>query len=191
MLVDQPRLHRYSVMQLTMPTICGKLKEHYIFCLPSAREIRKMGAWQAADFTGNAAADSSTLRQIQRHLRAMQNYSTTSGLRIHFYTQARYGSLVDALDELNQYNIPKYFIDIHSWVTTLYVLPLRRPVGFDATAEAETSPAEIPPAATTGVRRWLDRINSHLQSQAWGTVLLAGLSVWLLVALGQWWLQEE
>lgn len=191
-LVNQPRLHRYSVMQLTMPStpsICDKLRHPYALCPPPIKEIIRRGFWQTADFTGNAAADSNNLRLIQRHLRAVYYHSTTDGLQVRFHTRARYGSLIDALDEVNMSNAKKYFIDIYSPVTTLYVLPLHHETNI-AASKAETSPIESAPT-TSGVSHWLYRITSHLENQAWGTVLLAGLSIWLLVALGQWLLHDE
>ncbi|UOQ67546.1 hypothetical protein [Hymenobacter volaticus] len=189
-LVGQPELRRYSVMQLTMPVVCKRPDRNAGNCLPSAQEIKRMGFWQTVDFTGSSVTDSSTLHLIRYHLRAMQQLKTSTGLAVRFHEKARYGSLVDALDEANQANMRKYFVDIHSSVTTLYVLPMLRSASFVA-AEVDTLPVETNPVATTGIRRWLDRINSHLENQAWGTILLAGLSVWLLVALGQWLLQEE
>jgi hypothetical protein len=177
-------------MQLSMPVVCKRPDRIAGICLPTTQEINRMGFWQTVDFTGSSATDSSTLHLVRYHLRAMQQLKTSTGLAVRFHDKARYCSLVDALDEVNQANIHKYFIDIHSSVTTLYVLPLLRSTSF-VTAEVDTLPAETPPVATTGVKRWLDHINSHLEDQAWGTVLLAGLSVWLFMALGQWWLQDE
>lgn len=190
-LVGRPELRRYSVMQLTMPVVCKHPERLAGICLPTAQEINRMCFWQSIDFTGSSATDSSTLRLVRYHLRAMQQLQTSTGLAVRFHEKARYGSLVDALDEVNQANMHKYLIDIHSSVTTLYVLPLLRSASFVVPAEIDTLPTETTPAATTGVKRWLDHINSHLENQAWGTVVLAGLSVWLLVALGQWWLQDE
>ncbi|UOG76359.1 hypothetical protein MTX78_07100 [Hymenobacter tibetensis] len=189
-LIDQPRLHRYSVMQLTVPRICDEQKEPYGLCVDFAREAVKKGLWQTADFTGNATADSSNLRLAQRHLRAMHHHSTTSGLQIRFHTQARYGSLLDVLDDVNQASLTKYFLDLYSPITTLYVLPSRRTTDFTSSPEPK-EPVPIESATTTGVTRWLDRISSHLAKPAWGTSLLTGLSVWLAVALGRWWLQHE
>jgi hypothetical protein len=172
-------------MQLTMPVVCKQPDRFAGICLPSTQEINRMGFWQTADFTGSSATDSSTLHLIRNRLRAMQQLQTSTGLAVRFHEQARYGSLVDALDEVNQANMHKYFIDIHSSVTTLYVLPMLRSASFAPAPEAELPPAEAAPAPT-GVQRWLDHITSHLANRAWGTILLAGLSIWLLMALGQW-----
>jgi hypothetical protein len=188
-LTNQPRLYRYSIMQLTMPA-SHSAKNPLVLRLPSAQEIRNMGFWRIADFTGNATADSSNLRLVQRHLRAVYYYSTTDGLQVRFHARARYGSLVDALDEVNMINASKYFVDIHSPITTLYVLPLRYKSGFSATSEVERPPTQTQPTAT-GVSHWLDRISSHLVKPAWSTALLAAASIWLLVALGWEPLQDK
>jgi hypothetical protein len=191
-LVNHSGLHRYVVMHLTMPTICNDQKDTYTFCAPSAREISNMGFWQTADFTGNPTTDSSNLRLIQHHLRAVYYHSTTSGLQVRFHARARYGSLVDALDEVNMSNAPSYFIDTHSPITTLYVLPLRYESTFPTISEiseGERLSIETAPT-TTGISRWLDRISSHLAKPAWATGLLAAASIWLLIALGRWQLQN-
>lgn len=188
-LVNQPRLHRYAVMQLTMPA-SHSAENSLALQLPSAQKIRNMGFWRIANFTGNATADSSNLRLVQRHLRAVYHHSTTDGLQVRFHARARYGSLVDALDEVNMSNASKYFVDIHSPITTLYVLPLRYKSGFSATSEVERPPTQTQPTAT-GISRWLDHISSHLAKPAWGTGLLAAASIWLLVALGWWQLQDK
>ncbi|WP_141106495.1 hypothetical protein [Hymenobacter gelipurpurascens] len=106
----------------------------------------------------------------------MQQFpNTTTGVAVHFGSQAHYGSLVRAIDYLNQLDVKKYTIDITSPTTTaLYAF---------TDARQQPRPLSIPTpiilaaTPTSATARWLQQVGAPLQHSAWGTALLACLGV--------------
>lgn len=158
-LVQAPRLKRYSLLQLTMPVVCDKadrLGTNAALCMPSEQELQRR-LWQVGSFSGQARADSLSWLRIQRRLDGLhQHPAANSGVAIQFLAHARYANLVQVLDYLNVIDINRYFLHIHSPVTTLYVFPNRNsPSPADS---EEFQPATTELASASALDRWLGQI---------------------------------
>ncbi len=187
-LVQDARLHRYSVLQLSM------MPQHPVyynekFLLPSIAQIRAMRRhWLTTTFTGQARADSLNWLLTRQRLLAQRRFpSTVTGTCVRFERHARYASLVDLLDELSQLNARKYTLDIRGPVASMYVLSFQPIENREAGELAYFQPSEL---SVSRVDTWRQRVNAHLRSPAWRTAglgsLLAGLGTLALLALRQW-----
>ena len=192
LLVDDPRLKRYSVLQLTMPMVCDNADKADEYrrnsCLPSKQELAKR-LWQISSFSGQAHADSLNWLRTKRQLDALHQYPMTNGgVAVQFLTHARYANLVQTLSYINQVNIKRYFLHIHSPVTTLYVLPNKYSPSYSDSEDYQ--PATTEPAPTSALDNWLGQIGGHVAGLSWRCALLGGLLAtlaWLLLAAPEWW----
>lgn len=109
----------------------------------------------------------------------MQQFpNNTTGVAVHFGSQAHYGSLVRAIDYLNQLDVKKYTIDITSPTTTaLYAFTDARQQPRPLSISTPIILAATPDPPTSATARWLQQVGAPLQHSAWGTVLLACLGV--------------
>ncbi|WP_460612472.1 hypothetical protein [Hymenobacter seoulensis] len=181
---DRPK---QTVMEIAMPLrprprSFQESKLSLRFEVPPPATLRRMRLWHTTALTGETYNDSLNLLLFRDQLKHMMQFpDNTNGVSIRFGPYATYGRLIDVLDELNQLEVKKYFIDHYSPVIAVYALTdsWQRPA---LASELEPSPIQAPErtapdSASSATSQWADRVVQPLHHSAWGTALLACLGV--------------
>ena len=110
-----------NVMQLTLPPrpdsdfLWGGVPHYGPYLRYS--QLATFRTWHTVEFGQSRAADSAASRRLAATVRTLsrgwESNPSLDGLRVYFGPQARYSSLVRVLDLMEQYNVRKYFLDLH------------------------------------------------------------------------------
>ncbi|MFD2720522.1 hypothetical protein ACFST9_17510 [Hymenobacter monticola] len=110
-----------NVMQLTMPPrsdsdlLWGGMPHYGPYLRYS--QLAYFRTWHTIEFGHSRSADSVAGHRLKTTIRTLsrgwESDPGRDGLRVYFGERARYSSLVLVLDLMAQYNVKKYFLDLH------------------------------------------------------------------------------
>ncbi|MBF9140927.1 hypothetical protein [Hymenobacter properus] len=180
-----------NVMQLTMPPrpdsdfLWGGMRHYGPYLRYS--QLAYFRNWHTIEFGQSRSADSAAGRRLATTIRTLsrgwESDPGRDGLRVYFGERARYASLVLVLDLMAQYNVKKYFLDLHhpAYRPTFYAFnggsarqrwtdPLLRPAALPEPADAPEPQAEPVSAPLwerlTVAENWYPNTNQLTESWA-------------------------
>lgn len=127
-LSGNPRLKRYSVLQLTVPMLhkpSDKDDSRYWF---TPQTLDSMRQWQTFRLTGLSFADTIAIRHILRSLSGLHSAADSTGVKIVFGESSKYADFICLLNGAERFRIHKYAFETRVKLPVLYFLSDRPPI---------------------------------------------------------------